>query len=141
MQIPKMGTHKFMIFSALALIFILSVSECKLAYVLEVARHGAKYPSKNLISNSDSANLKGQLTGVGQRQQYLLGSYLHQDYIIGQQIISGKLNGRQVEIFSSSYQRSIDSAYAQAYGLFRNAESHTIPEDFPTNLLNPPFSI
>ena len=54
-----------------------------MVYLLEVARHGAKYPSKNMISTTDPANLKGQLTGVGQRQQYLLGSYLYHDYMVG----------------------------------------------------------
>jgi len=76
---------------------------------------------------TDPASIKGQLTGVGQRQQYLLGSYLYHDYIAGEQIVSGKLNGRQVEIFSSSYQRAIESAYAQANGLFPNSEGHIIP--------------
>ena len=136
-----MVTHNKTIFVAFFLFFILTISQSKLVYLLEVSRHGAKYPSKNMITTTDPANVKGQLTGVGQRQQYLLGSYLHQDYVVGGQIVSGRLNGREVEIFSSSYQRAIDSAFAQAYGLFPNSESHVIPDNFPTNLLNPPFSI
>jgi len=67
----------------IALFFVFSISESKLVYLLEVARHGAKYPSKNMITTTDPANLKGQLTGVGQRQQYLLGSYLYHDYMVG----------------------------------------------------------
>ena len=98
-----MGTYNKTIFIAFFLFFILTISQCKLVYLLEVARHGAKYPSKNMIATNDPANLKEQLTGVGQRQQYLLGSYLHQDYVVGEQIVSGRLNGREVEIFSSSY--------------------------------------
>ncbi len=52
------------------------------------------------------------------RQQFLLGSYLYHDYILGQSITPGKLNPSQVEIIASSYQRAIDSAYSQANGLF-----------------------
>jgi hypothetical protein len=78
----------------------------------------------------DPTSLKGQLTGVGMRQHYLLGSYLNQDYIKNQELISGKLNARQVEIFASSYQRAIDSAYSQAYGLFPNSQGHIIPDGF-----------
>lgn len=82
---------------AVILVFCLvSLSQQKLVYLLEVSRHGAKYPSKNVTADVDPANLKGQLTGVGMRQQYLLGSYLHQDYILGQELVSGKLNPRQV---------------------------------------------
>lgn len=78
------------------LITFLVATQCKLVYLLEVVRHGAKYPSKNLPMFTDPEDVKGQLTGVGQRQQYLLGSYLYHDYIVGQQLVSGKLNGRQV---------------------------------------------
>lgn len=75
---------------------ILVVTQCKLVYLLEIFRHGAKYPSKSMTAFNDPENLKGQLTGIGQRQQYLLGSYLYHDYIVEQQLVPGKLNGRQV---------------------------------------------
>ncbi len=48
---------------------------------MEITRHGAKYPTKNVTAIVDPPNLKGQLTGVGMRQQYLLGSYIYKDYI------------------------------------------------------------
>ena len=100
---------------------LMTIAEGRLVYLVEVARHGAKYPSKNISGIVDPASMKGQLTGVGMRQQYLLGSYLYHEYIQGQQLLAGRLNPRQVEIFSSSYQRAIDSAYSQANGLFPNS--------------------
>lgn len=89
-----MGTNNLTFLLALVLASIFTLSQSKLVYLLEVSRHGAKFPSKSMISTNDSVNIKGQLTGVGQRQQYLLGTYLHQDYIVEQQIVSGRLNGR-----------------------------------------------
>lgn len=78
-----MGTKNNLILVIIALFFVLSISESKLVYLLEVARHGAKYPSKSMIATTDPPSLRGQLTGVGQRQQYLLGSYLYHDYVVG----------------------------------------------------------
>jgi hypothetical protein len=108
----------------IALILALSLfalTQSKLVYLLEISRHGAKYPSKNITTTQDPPSLAGQLTGVGMRQHYLLGSYLYKDYVLGQELITGKLNPRQVEIITSSYQRSIDSAFSQANGLFPNS--------------------
>ncbi len=73
-----------MILVLLLLLLIIRLSEAKLIYLMEIARHGAKYPSKNVTSLIDPLNLKGQLTGVGMRQHYLLGSYIYQDYIANQ---------------------------------------------------------
>ena len=60
---------------------LIPTTKSKLIYVLEISRHGAKYPSKNMTPPVDAVSLKGQLTGVGMRQHYLLGTFLNQDYI------------------------------------------------------------
>lgn len=78
-----MGAKNILILLTLALFCIFAIGESKLVYLLDVSRHGAKYPSKNMITTTDPSSLKGQLTGVGQRQQYLLGSYLYHDYVLG----------------------------------------------------------
>ena len=78
-----MGTKNILILVTLTLLYILAVSESKLVYLIDVSRHGAKYPSKSMITTADPPSLKGQLTGVGQRQQFLLGSYLYHDYVVG----------------------------------------------------------
>jgi hypothetical protein len=116
----KMNQKKYLLLGLLLTLCLINITQSKLVYLLEIARHGAKYPSKNITTTVDPPNLAGQLTGVGIRQHYLLGSYLYKDYILNQELISGKLNPRQVEIISSSYQRSIDSAFSQANGLFPN---------------------
>ncbi len=110
----------FVIALILTLSFV-ALTQSKLIYLLQISRHGAKYPSKNITTTLDPPSLAGQLTGVGMRQHYLLGSYLYKDYVIGQELITGKLNPRQVEIISTSYQRSIDSAFSHANGLFPNS--------------------
>ena len=78
-----MGTKNILILVTLTLFYILAICESKLVYLLDVSRHGAKYPSKNMVATTDPSSLKGQLTGVGQRQQFLLGSYLYHDYVVG----------------------------------------------------------
>lgn len=78
-----MGGKNILILVTLTLFYIFAIGESKLVYLLDVSRHGSKYPSKNMITTTDPSSLKGQLTGVGQRQQFLLGSYLYHDYVVG----------------------------------------------------------
>jgi hypothetical protein len=83
-------------FTILIFLVLSFTFNAKLVYLLEIARHGAKYPEKNVTSIVDPPSLLGQLTGVGMRQQYLLGSYLYHDYVANSTIFSGKLNARQI---------------------------------------------
>ena len=79
-----MNQNTYLLIALLFTLCLITISQSKLVYLLEIARHGAKYPSKNITSTQDPPNFAGQLTGVGMRQQYLLGSYLYKDYILGQ---------------------------------------------------------
>jgi hypothetical protein len=64
------------------IVFLIALSHCKLTYLVELVRHGAKYPTNDFYDYNDTKQFKGALTGVGMRQQYLLGTYLHQDYLV-----------------------------------------------------------
>jgi hypothetical protein len=62
-------------------IFLLLSVNTKLLYVFSMIRHGAIYPKNNLYDGNETSQYKGQLTTIGMRQQFNLGSYLKQNYI------------------------------------------------------------
>ncbi len=62
-------------------IFLLLGANTKLLYVFSMIRHGAIYPKNNLYDGNETSQYKGQLTTIGMRQQFNLGSYLKQNYI------------------------------------------------------------
>jgi hypothetical protein len=68
-------------------------------------RHGARYPTSDFYDGKETKAFHGKLTSVGMRQQYLLGSYLKRDYIDKEQLFSGTLLPREVEIFTDSTER------------------------------------
>lgn len=107
--------------------FLLVTVQMKLIYALSFIRHGAIYPKNDLYDGSKTKQFRGLLTGVGIRQQYNLGTYLKQTYITEQQITTTKFNPNHVEFFSSSYERTQQSANSFIYGLFPLQEGYTIP--------------
>ena len=68
----------------LKIIVLLLLGICtlgKLVYLTELYRHGARYPVNDYYDGKETKPFHGQLTGIGMRQHYLLGSYLRQDYL------------------------------------------------------------
>lgn len=60
---------------------MLVLASSKLVYLTELFRHGARYPVSDVYDGKETKAYHGQLTSIGMRQQYLLGSYLKRDYI------------------------------------------------------------
>lgn len=89
----------------IVLIGLLLLTNCKLVYLTELFRHGARYPVSDIYDGKDTKPYHGQLTSIGMRQQYLLGSYLKRDYIDKEQVFNGTLNEWEVEIFTDSSDR------------------------------------
>jgi hypothetical protein len=100
------------------LFLLLACSSCKLLSVFSMMRHGAIYPKNNLYDGNQTSSFRGLLTPVGIRQQFNLGSYLRDDYIIAQQLTTSKFAPSEVEFFSSTYQRTQMSAVSFIYGLY-----------------------
>ena len=82
----------------LILVFVLTIilgaigSQTKMIYTYSLMRHGAKYPSNDLYNGGESQELKGQLTPIGLRQHYNLGTYLKQNYITEEKITTPTFN-------------------------------------------------
>lgn len=104
--------------SLLIFSLLILTTHCKLLYLFSMIRHGAIYPKNDLYDGNQTKAFRGQLTSVGQRQQYNLGTYLQQNYITTEQLTTPRFNPAQVEFYASSYQRTQASALAFLYGLF-----------------------
>jgi hypothetical protein len=91
--------------SLITLLTLLLLANSKLVYLTELFRHGARYPVTDIYDGNETKPYHGQLTSIGMRQQYLLGSYLKRDYIDKEQVFNGTLSEREVEIFTDSSDR------------------------------------
>lgn len=84
----------------IALLTFLFITHSKLVYLTELFRHGARFPVTDAYDGKETKPYHGNLTSIGMRQQYLLGSYLKRDYIDRDLLFNGTLNEREVEIFT-----------------------------------------
>ena len=99
----------------------------KLIFVSTHFRHGARAPTEINSNYEDHVKEKwtnpGELTGVGQRMHYILGlrnrmRYITQTY----HFLSQKFDSHEILIYSSSFNRTILSAYSQLQGLYPEFE-------------------
>ena len=111
----------------------------KLLYVATVLRHGARYPISDMYDGKDTSKFHGQLTTIGMRQQYLLGSYMRADYIAKDKLINSTLNPKELEAFSDDSERCVESTICYLMGLFPFGSGNTIPDGINKNMLDPPF--
>ena len=122
----------------LPLLLLCTVSS-KLLYVATVLRHGARYPVSDMYDGKDTSKFHGQLTSIGMRQQYLLGSYMRADYIAKAKLISATLNPKELEAFSEDSERCVESTICYLTGLFPFGSGSTIPDGINKSMLEPPF--
>ena len=113
----------------IVIIIIITFSKCKneLIFVATHFRHGARAPMKVDSEYKDHIKERwlnpGELTGVGQRMHYILGlrnriRYINDTY----QFLSEKFDSHEILIYSTPFNRSILSAYAQMQGLYPESE-------------------
>lgn len=82
------------------LVFVLLLlaicADAKLIYLFSLIRHGALYPVKQIYNGAEVKRFRGNLTTVGMRQQYNLGTYLRAIYVDQERLISAEFNPNEV---------------------------------------------
>ena len=113
---------KYLLFLISTLILINITISDQLIYVSTHFRHGARAPMK--VDSNYRDHIKevwrnpGELTGVGQRMHYLLGMRNRNRYIGTYHFLSEKYDSHELLIYSTAFNRTILSAYAQLQGLY-----------------------
>jgi hypothetical protein len=96
-------------------------NEDELIMMIEFGRHGARYPIYDVKPNdqiSDWIKEKGELTGVGQREHYLIGREIRKQLVNDNELLSEIYDEEEIFVQSSHYSRTTKSAYAQMAGLY-----------------------
>ena len=102
-------------------ISLFSLYNSKLIFVMTHFRHGARAPSTkgNKDQVGEEWNLaSGQLTGVGERQHYLLGFRNRIRYVTEEKLLSEKYDPSEFLIITSDYDRTIISLLSHLQGLY-----------------------
>eukprot|EP00742_Colponemidia_sp_Colp-10_P010178 GILJ01011154.1.p1 GENE.GILJ01011154.1~~GILJ01011154.1.p1 ORF type:complete len:514 (-),score=62.72 GILJ01011154.1:94-1635(-) len=95
---------------------------CDLKMVVEVCRHGARAPNSIFPTDRNNASAwpagLGQLTALGIRQHYLIGAEFRRRYMEQEPLLSSRYAHGQLYVRSTDVDRTLQSAVAQAAGLF-----------------------
>ena len=108
--------------------------EDSLLWAFEIFRHGARSPySRFQESNSkDLFNMTWsgiqELTNIGKRQHFLIGYRNHKRYIIEKKLINKTYDPREIHIFSTNINRTIESAASQLQGLYLAGEGPNLTD-------------
>ena len=111
-------------------------SDEKLLFALEHFRHGARgaYKSFNYNTWRDILNEEwkgsGELTPIGMRQHYLLGTSIRNKY---KNFISNEFNPNEIFVISSDVNRTLISAYSNLLGIFHNNNANINNKGFINN--------
>ncbi len=108
----------------------LITAQAAVIWVAEMSRHGSRSPEKFFPWDEDGrwgAGF-GELTCMGMRQHFLIGSELRQRYVVNQEVITAQFNESLVWLQSSDVNRTIMSAESQITGLFPQGSSIDIDQ-------------
>ncbi|CAD8150405.1 unnamed protein product [Paramecium octaurelia] len=101
--------------------------------VQAIWRHGARdfyYCNWGCDKNNEPDGDSQILTPAGMRQQYVLGKWLRQRYIIDNHLLSPQFNENEIYIESTDYNRTIMSAYSNLQGMYpEGSELPNVTED------------
>ena len=104
------------------LLFFLSflhISKSEIVFVFEQFRHGARASVFIGRHNKDYYKVNwigdGELTGPGMRMHYLIGTHSRDRY---QNLLSKKINPKEIIVYSTDLNRTILSAQSQLLGMY-----------------------
>jgi hypothetical protein len=117
----------------------ISIVSCKLRFVYEIFRHGARSPIgldnyKDILGQKWSYG-DGELTPIGMRQHYLLGYRNKKRYA---NYLSPSFDSKEVYIISTDVNRTIMSAYAHLQGMYPPNTGPVLYDNQTDNV--PPFN-
>ena len=137
---------KFISFVCVLLILNTIKSEDKLVFVMTHFRHGARAPTGLYEKYNDYVKERwtnpGELTGSGQRMHYLLGLRNRIRYVENFKFLSEKFDPHEILIYSSPFNRTINSVASQLQGLYpQSAKKGEVLTDAQEKLAVPQIDI
>ena len=126
-----MTTKNYKLLLIFLQLFYFINSQDRLVFLYTHFRHGARAPTK--LNDNFTDLIKeywdnpGELTGVGERMQYLLGFRNRIRYIKNQNFLSEKFDPHEILIYSTNYNRTLVSCYSQLQGLYPQVDSKGEP--------------
>ena len=128
------------------LLFISSLAEEKLVFLLTLFRHGARSPKKyydellHLDYLFEKWDNPGELTPTGRRMLYALGLRNREIYINQKHFLSEKYDPHEILVYSTDYDRTLESAASQLQGLYPFGTGAEITEEQKSNS-SPPLNL
>ena len=103
-------------------LFYFTLLQDRLVFLYTHFRHGARAPQRIGDNFYDMLgefwNTPGELTGVGQRMQYILGLRNREKYIKKEKFLSETYDAHEILIHSTNYNRTMVSCSSQLQGLY-----------------------
>ena len=127
------------LFSMILINIFLFIYPKRIRWVFEISREGVRIPIqsiKNILNNYEF--FQDELSGIGERQQFLLGLKKHQRYIKNYHLINSSYDPHDIFFASCGTNSSFESASAQLQGLYPsgtnlNLSKLTIANSIPPN--------
>jgi hypothetical protein len=131
----------FFIYQIITLFQIIKTEELK--FVFQVHRHGARSPLKGVHKGVDCYGEewigRNELTEVGKRSHFLIGVRNRRRFIEKYKLLKKKFDTEEIEIYTTDFNRTIQSVYAQLQGLYPEKTGKRIPNHLiNTSLILPP---
>ena len=115
----------------ICIIYLLTVFfeiiQCRIRFVLEIFRHGARSPMNTGIDYFNFTwSGASELTSSGMRQHFLIGHRNRRRYVDQEKLLSPEFNPKEIYIASTDTNRTIMSAHSQLFGLYPPGSGHNL---------------
>lgn len=99
--------------------FAQAITQEKLVFAIDVIRHGDRTPTKEFPNDPHTwPQGLGELTPLGMRQEYQLGTSFRQLYVNESHLLPAHFDINTMQVFSDNYNRTMQSALSLLYGLY-----------------------